>query len=424
MGWAGRGKGMSAGSQSAEPASAGEEFSQGWTKVLTGLIGVGLGSSAIFFYTQGLFLKSLSTEFGWTRSQASVMPTLYGLALAATGPLCGLAVDRFGVRRVTSISILCLSLGFYGLSVMNGSLLQFGAIVLFVAIFGSATSAVPYVRLVGSWFDAKRGLAIGITMMGPGFAALIAPRLVGAYLTENGWRAAYQALAALVLLALPLVLLWGRDRGRGDHSRARAEARPVTGLTFRQAASQRRFWVLGVTFTLAGAAIAGLVPHFIPMLQDQGMTPAQAGAAFGWAGLAIIGGRFLTGFLCDHFFAPLIGTAVLGLVTLGCVGLAVFGPSFAVVGALLIGLGMGAEIDLVAYMSARYFGLRSYGAILGFQYGLFALGAGLGPLLNGYLFDRFGNYQVALLTAAGVLLLGIPFLLSMGRYPERDAGEA
>jgi MFS family permease len=102
----------------------------------------------------------------------------------------------------------------------------------------------------------------------------------------------------------------------------------------------------------------------------------------------------------------------------GCLGLAFIGAPFATVGSLLIGLALGAEIDLVGYMSARYFGLKAYGTIFGCQYGMFAVGAGLGPLMYGQFFDRFGSYDAALMAAAGILLLSIPFILSLGRYPE------
>lgn len=373
-----------------------------------------LGVTAIFFYTQGLFIKPLAAQFGWSRAQASMMPTIFGLTFAVVGPLCGRAVDRFGVRPVTAVSILCLSAGFFALSMMTGDLYQFAAIILFIAVFGSATSAIPYVRLVGSWFDKARGLAIGVIMMGTGVTALFAPRLAGAYIAEHGWRSAYQVLAVVALLALPLVLVWGSER---TGAKTQVQQRAAAGMSFREAVSTRRFWVLGITFALAGSAIAGLAPHFVPMLQDRGMSLPQAGIAFGWVGIAIVGGRLLTGFLCDHVFAPLIATATLAMAALGCLGLVYLGPAFAIPGALLIGLSMGAEIDLAGYMSARYFGLRSYGTIFGFQYGLFSLGAGVGPLLNGLLFDRFGNYDAALIAAAAILLLGIPFVLSLGRYP-------
>ncbi|OCI90903.1 hypothetical protein A6U85_25335 [Agrobacterium sp. 13-626] len=392
------------------------EFSRGWPKVLTGLVGVGLGSTSIFIYTQGLFIKPLQAEFGWSRGQASMMPTVFALTLAVMAPICGLMVDRFGVRLITAISVFCLSAGFWALSLMNGNLTQFAAIILFIGVMGSGTTAIPYLRLVGGWFDRSRGLAIGITMTGTGITALFAPRLVGAYIDAHGWRPACQLLAVAAVLALPLVLLWGREKSQ-------ACPVPRSGMRFTEAARTPQFWIMGLTFGLAGAAIAGLVPHFIPMLQDLGMSAPQAGAAFGWFGITIVGARFLTGFLCDHVFAPFIAAGVLILSAIGCLGLAFIGLEFAIVSALLIGLAMGAEIDLVGYMSARYFGLKSYGAIFGFQYGLFCVGAGVGPLLNGLLYDHFGNYQIALVTSAVILITGIPCVFLLGGYPERVAGE-
>jgi len=346
------------------------------------------------------------------------MPTVFGLLLAVAAPFCGRLVDRFGVRPVVAVSILFFAGGFYGLSVTSGDFAQVMMIVVAIAVLGSATSAVPYVRLVGTWFAKARGLAIGILMTGSGVAALVLPRVVGPYIQEHGWRAGYQLLAILALLALPLVLLWGVEKKRPATSATDLTPLVADGVSFREAIRTRRFWVLGLAFTLAGTAIAGLIPHFVPLLQDGGMTLADAAKTASFIGMAIIAGRLITGFLCDHMFAPYVAALVLVIVAVGCLGLALLGVNFAIIAAILVGFGMGAEIDLAGYMSSRYFGLKAYGAIFGFQYGMFSLGAGLGPLLFGALNTAFGNYQMALTVAGVGLLVAIPMVLSLGRYPD------
>jgi len=389
-----------------------QEVLRGWPRLATSFLGVSLGVTAIFFYTQGVFFRPLQAEFGWSRSEISLASTAFALALACASPLCGLAVDRFGVRTVACSSIVGLAACFWGLSAMQGQLEV--AVTLFVAtaLLGVGTSAVTYVRLVASWFVRVRGLAIGLTMVGTGVAATIAPAFVATYVDHYGWRAAYGILALIALAPLPFVLVWGQDRirsGNADHS--------VPGVGFAQAARMPRFWMMGLTFAFAGCAIAGLIPHLPPMMQDSGAAPARVGEAMGAMGLAIIAGRVLTGLALDRIFAPLIAAAVLIAAASGCVGLALLGADFGIVGAALIGLAMGSEIDLAGYMSARYFGLKAHGAIFGLQYGLFSLGGACGPIAAGLLYDRFGDYRIALFGAAGVLLVGIPLVLALGRYP-------
>lgn len=210
------------------------------------------------------------------------------------------------------------------------------------------------------------------------------------------------------------MLIFAREQGR---ALAAKDAPTASGLTLAEALRTPRFWVMGLTFALAGCAIAGLIPHLPPLMQDSGATPVQVGAAMGAMGLAIIAGRALSGLALDRFFAPLIAAIVMAAGAAGCIGLATFGASFGLAGAALIGLAMGSEIDLAGYMTARYFGLRAHGSIFGFQYGLFSLGGAVGPMAAGLLYDHFGDYRYALYGAAGVLLAGVPLVLALGRYP-------
>jgi cyanate permease len=85
---------------------------------------------------------------------------------------------------------------------------------------------------------------------------------------------------------------------------------------------------------------------------------------------------------------------------------------------LLLGFAGGVEVDLLPYLTARYIGVRSYGAIYGTLFGLFALGAGIGPTLIGWSFDRFNSYSQILTVCAGLLLLAALLLLCLGRYPQ------
>jgi len=391
------------------------EFTRSWHKLAIACLGVSLGSNAIYYFTQGVFMRPLQAEFGWTRGEVSIGPTVFGLAFTFGSPLCGLAVDKFGFRTVTAFSIMLLSACFWGLSQMQGSLSSFALLAILIATAAAGTT-IPYIRLVSGWFTKARGLAIGLTMVGAGVAAAVVPPFAADYIHQHGWRDTYRLFALVALLPLPFVLIFGRERRAGSLS---GSDEPLAGgMSISEVVRTRQFWVLGLTFIFAGAAITGLIPHLPPMLQDAGAGPTRVGAVMGVMGLAVIAGRILTGFALDRVFAPYIAATILALSALGCCGLAVFGQGFDVVGAALIGLSMGAETDLLAYMSARYFGMRSFGAVFGLQYGLFGLGAAIGPLVAGLLYNHYGDYDIALFAASFTLIIGIPLLLSIGRYPD------
>ena len=78
---------------------------------------------------------------------------------------------------------------------------------------------------------------------------------------------------------------------------------------------------------------------------------------------------------------------------------------------------MGAEVDLIGYFTARYFGLRNYGVLFGIQYSAFSLGCGISPLLAGQIWDLTGNYDYALIGAAVLLMLAVLISLSLPKFP-------
>jgi MFS family permease len=128
--------------------------------------------------------------------------------------------------------------------------------------------------------------------------------------------------------------------------------------------------------------------------------------------------------LLDHFPAPLVAGVVLGLCALGCFALALPGASTWLIGlsVLSLGLAAAAEVDLVAYLSSRFFGMRAYGKVYGWQLTSFYLGAALGPLAAGMAYDRFGSYLPTLYFATGALIFGALVTATLGkpRFAQED----
>ena len=90
----------------------------------------------------------------------------------------------------------------------------------------------------------------------------------------------------------------------------------------------------------------------------------------------------------------------------------------------MIGLAAGAELDMLAFMTARYFGMKNYGAIYGVQFGFFAVGSGFAPAIFGAVFDNVGGYGPILLISAVCFVVGSVLLLLLGRYPVFDSAKA
>jgi MFS family permease len=393
-----------------QPSGAGE-FRKSWPSLLAALLGTSLGIAALFFYSLGVFIKPLQAAFGWSRAEVSLVPLVAILCSAVLSPIVGGLADRFGPRRVGALSLLGLSVGFFLLSLTGGAFSLFLASTCVLAILGAGSSPVVFSRLVTLWFDRTRGLALGIAASGAGIAGIAVPRLLPGFVATHGFRAGYGLLAVLPLLALPAVLVLARDGS------TRQKATPVTGCTPAQARAQPRFWRMGLAFFLVALAGGGFIVHFIPMLSDAGFTPAQAGATAAFTGFAIIAGRLGTGAAVDRFFGPTVAAILFAVSACGCVLLALGGAGWGAVAAVLVGFSFGAEVDLVAFLAARYFGLRSIGAVFGMLYACFTAGVAAGPLLAGILHDVTGSYSASLLVQAACLLVAAVLAGTLGRYP-------
>ena len=140
-------------------------------------------------------------------------------------------------------------------------------------------------------------------------------------------------------------------------------------------------------------ALHGLLAHLVPMLVDRGMSSATAASVAAVEGVTVMLARVLVGHLMDRFFAPRVAMTFFVLSALGLVAFAtgaVDGLAFAA--AILVGLSLGAEVDMVAYLAGRYFGLKSFGATFGLLFGAVLVGITLGPVAFGFTYERMGSY--------------------------------
>jgi MFS family permease len=124
--------------------------------------------------------------------------------------------------------------------------------------------------------------------------------------------------------------------------------------------------------------------------------------------------------MLDRYGATIVSMSILFLAAMGIVILWLTGLKLSLLAVILLGLAAGAEIDLLAYLTAQIFGRRAYGAIYGWQYSVFALGYGFSPFLVGHLRDYFGSYDIAFLASAVSMLLSAGSAIMIGRLRNRE----
>lgn len=390
------------------------EWRQAWRPGLAALI-EGSISYSLYPSISSLFVEPLEHQFGWTRGDIALVHS-FGLIVAFAAPLIGWLTDRFGVRHILTLGLILFA-GCYGLlALMRGSLAYYYIVYFFFSMVGFAASGVTFTRVLTGAFNHSRGTALAIARSGVALAGAVMPFILFPTIEHFGVAGGYLLLAGLQLfVALPLVRLWVPTRA--EEVRGQGAIEPMQTWQYLLGVPKVRVLVFASMFNFA--PVAALLSQMKPLAVSKGLDATLAVGAVSAIGIAAAAGALLSGILVDRFWAPAVAFTLNVLPAIGC--LLLFSdqvpPSLFYGAVLLIGLGLGAEIDIVAFMIARYFGLGSYATI----YGLSTLGIGLitafGTPLIGWAYDAFGNYDAALVVSSVSFCVAALFYLAMGRYP-------
>lgn len=378
--------------------------------------GMGYSIGVIHVYSLGAFIEPLQNAFGWSRADASLGLTIVGIASAVAALPIGLAVDRLGPRRVGLVGVVLMAVAFGLLSTTTGSLTNWILLWSVVAFASFWVQTTVWTSAVASRFETSRGLAFAVTLSGGSLAAAALPPLATALIGEFGWRGAFVALAVL-WGSLVIVVVFLFFRGAQDEKRARPADAPkapaaadLPGLTLAEGLRTITFYQLLTAAGLFAFTTLGVVVHLVPILRGAGAAPLAAAGTASLVGVFSIVGRLGVGFLLDRFPGRVVGACAY-LVPIAGAALLLFdgtNPVSQSIAAALFGLTLGAEVDVIAYLASRYFGLKNFGGLFGGMVAALSLGTAFGPLASGATFDRFGSYTPFLILT--IVLMGLSSL--------------
>jgi MFS family permease len=408
----------------------------GWVIVAIAALGMCFGQVGAFIYGFSSFILPLSKEFGWTRGEISLGITVTNAAMIAVAPTVGMLIDRFGVKR-----ILVPSTFFFGAILSSlyflSHLWQFYLTILALTVLGGATSSIAYIRLIVAWFEKKKGLAMGLGISGAGIGAMVIPPLVNHVVETWGWREAYVVLGLVnLLVVLPAVLILAYDKPSelktfSDGLAARTGSSgshtlgPPGGYTFRQSIRTGQFWKLVVATAFLGTALGGTTSNLIPLLVEKGSAVGEAASIASLLGLSIVVSRIFSGYLLDRYHAPYVAGIFLLTSCIGLLALAEMNTGIsAKLATMAIGIGLGAELDVLGFLCTQYFGRVSLGRTYGVLYVLFSVGGSLGAYLAGHSYDVYASYRGALLCASVLVLVAVAIVVTLGPYPNLSKSEA
>ncbi len=371
----------------------GEGSRNGWLVVIGTflILTMGFGSA----YAFGTFFTPLQDQFGASRAAVSAAFSLAILTLFSVGPFTGTLADRLGPRVLVAGGTALVGCGLI-LASQAQSLWHVQAAFAICIGGGVGMAYVPAVGAVQKWFDRRRGLASGIAVSGIGVGTLVVPPIGALLIAQLDWRPAFLAIGAVVVLAGGAAGLLVRNPSL---SNPESEAAPTAtqGVSLREAVRSRPFVLLLIGFLLASLGQFTPIAHLVPYAEDRGVSPQTAATLLSLLGVGSAVGRFAIGAGADRIgrwralglsFGGVGLSCLLWLASDGMLGLGAF--------AVLVGLFWGGSVALAPSVMADYFGTRAVSGIIGVLYAGVGLGALVGPVMAGLVFDLWESYIIAI----------------------------
>jgi predicted MFS family arabinose efflux permease len=355
---------------------------------------------------------------GWRRESLDGAFGLAAITVALVSPLIGILLDRYPPRRIILPSILVFAFALASLSRLGPSIAQFYLTFFVMGLVANGTAQFAYTRTMLTWFQTRRGFALALILTGSGVGSIIIPPLTQWTIGNYGWRNAYLLLGGIALIGFPLTTLLVRNR---TFPILHEEPTPPSGVTIGSALSSAAFWILAAITILSAFSENGLVTNLAAILTQHGIPAQSAAFALSFRGGAGIIGRLFVGFLIDRLSPQRIQSCVLAIAATGSLVLVLAGSSgVALIGAALLGIGLGSEADVGPYLMARYFGRKHFSVLYGLMWTAYAIGGGTGPVMVGHFFDRAGSYQHQVLVGLALIAFAaatVSLLLKTSRAP-------
>lgn len=381
----------------------------GWGVLAAAFTGVMVSFAPIVPYTFSLFLDPLHAAFGWKREAMGGAFALAAITVALVSPFIGILLDRFPPRRIILPGIVIFALALAALSRLTPNIVQLYATFFVMGLVANTTAQFAYTRTILTWFSTHRGVALALLLTGSGVGSILIPPLTEWMIEHHGWRSGFLFLGSIALLGLPLTALLVRNRP--EAAIVQSEHHADVGMTVPAALRTTAFWILALITILSAFSENGLVTNLAPILTQHGLLAGTAALALSIRGGAGIIGRLGIGATIDRVSPERIQSFVLALTAAGTLILAFAdSPWAALLGAAVLGMGLGSEADVGPYLLARYFGRRHFSVLYGLTWTAYAIGGATGPLWIGHLYDRAGAYLPRFIVYLAIVAFGAVIL--------------
>jgi MFS family permease len=406
----------------------------GWVMVgvtfLTALISAGTVGAP------GVFIVPLQQEFGWTTAEISSALSIRFILFGIMAPFAAALLNRYGLRNVTLSALLIVT---SALLVSLGMTKVWQLMLLWGVVIGVGTGMTALVlgaTVAARWFDARRGLVVGVLTASVATGQLVFLPLLARMTERMGWRIALGFMCVMLAAAATAVLLLMRDRpsdvglrpfgneGKEPLAAPPRSTAPIMAAalgTLRDASKHRAFWILFATFFICGASTNGLVQvHLIPMCLDFGIPQVQAAGLLAAMGVFDFFGTILSGWLSDRYDNRWLlfwyyGLRGLSLLFLPFSDFSFYGLSLF---AMFYGLDWIATVPPTVRLTAQRFGAERANLVFGWIFAGHQMGAGAAAFGAGLSRTMLASYLPAFFVAGALCVIAALIVLTISRHPK------
>ena len=375
------------------------------------------------FNAFGVFFEPFIKEFGWTRAMTSGASALNTIIFGILCIFSASLSERLGPRWVMTLCGIILGLGYFLMAHLTRTwelYLYFG---VFVAI--GMSPYIPLLSLVPQWFTTKRGRMNAIVLSGMGLGIMIVPPIASTLISVWQWRNSYLVMAIITLIVMVSASQFLRSLPNQPLNGK--ECRPAIGLadqrneglTLRQAIRTRQFALLCLLYFSFLFSLVSITVHIVIHAIGQGIPPTRAALTLSLIGGACIVGMNVMGNIADRFSNKIALGVSYSLMGLSLVWLI---PSHSewsfYLFSMAFGFAYGGMQVLFSPLVAELFGTRSHGVILATGALVGSIGAAIGPIVAGYIFDSLGSYTIAFIICATLAFIGFASTSLLQNQPQ------
>lgn len=391
----------------------------GWIIVAVAFV-VDFIAVGFFFYSYGVFFLPIADELGGgSRFGVASGIALVNLMAAVIAPWVGNALDRYPIKRIMAAGACISAAGFFMLSFVQ-SMGQFYFVLISLTAIGTATMGqMATGKLVANWFSAKRGTALGIATMGVSLSGMVMPPVTTWLIETYGWRGSLEIFGfGTLLIVLPLVLIFvvntpqeknlepdGKPQIPTDN---KVDIKPIEVAGWRSIIRMPHFWGVSITFSLLFCGMGATLTNLIPLARDLGFEQYQAAFALSAGALTGVIGKVFFGVLSDRANARFALTSVIVTQWIGIFLIANADHyTTLVIASSIFGFGMGGVVPLHAMVVSTLFSLNTFGKVMGLMRPMMIPIQTIGLPLSGYIYDRYGEYDLAFYLFLTLLIIAL-----------------